>query len=140
MLLMESLGLCNLRAEATPTAGLAHWPPGVLESQPQPPPDPTGIWTARAAAVFHAGKMAELLYAGATWTGPVWYGDQADYKAADTMLSRAFGHQASGAHAFAQRVGLHVLWRQWPRVQQIAAHLVAHGTWSSSDTPITPNL
>lgn len=141
VVLMESIGLDQLRAEATAISGRAHWPDGVLEATPQPEPDPTGIWAARAAAVFHAGRMAELLHTGAPWTGPVWYGAQVDFTVADAMLAPAFGRHASGAHAFAQRVALHVLWRHWPRVQQIAAHLVAHGKWQSSDTPrATPKI
>lgn len=138
VVLMESIGLDQLRAEATANAGRAHWPEGVLESTPQPEPDPTGVLAARAAAVFHAGRMAEQLHQGRPWCGPLWYGDQVDFQVADKMLTPAFGRHASGAHAFAQRVALHVLARHWPRVQQIAAHLIAHGRWQSSDTPRPP--
>lgn len=141
VVLMESLGLDQLSAEATDNAGRAYWPEGVLESTPQPEPDPTGVWAARAAAVFHAGRMAEQLHQGRPWTGPIWAGADVDFQLADNMLAPAFGRHASGAHAFAQRVALHVLARHWPRVQQIAEHLVQHGKWQSSDTPrATPQI
>lgn len=136
--LMEWLGLTGLKAEVSSTSGLAHWPPGVFESLPPPEPDPTGIWRATAASVYHAGVMAEMLHEGAAWSGPIWYADQTDYLRADDMLFATFGRHASGAHAFAQKVALNVLADRWDRVQEVAAHLVVHGAWHSE--PVTSSL
>jgi hypothetical protein len=138
IVLMEWLGLTDgLTAEATPTAGLAHWPAGAFDALPAQTPDPTGVLVATAAAVYHAGLMAELMQAGTTWTGPIFYPAQTDYQRADEMLRGTFGRHASGAHAFAQRVALNVLASRWSRVQEIGSHLVNKGVWHSSPTPPT---
>ena len=138
IVLMEWLGLTDgLTAEATPTAGLAHWPAGAFDALPAQTPDPTGVLAATAAAVYHAGLMAEMMQAGSTWAGPIFYPAQTDYQRADDMLGGTFGRHASGAHAFAQRVALSVLASRWSHVQEIAAHLVDKGVWHSNPTPLT---
>lgn len=134
---MEWLGLTEIKAEATPVSGLTHWPLGVFESLPQPAPDPSGIYAATAAAVYHAGVIAELLQMGTTWRGPIFYPEQSDYAKADDMLRETFGRHASGAHAFAQKVALNVLIDRWERVLEVAAHLIEHGVWRS-ETATTP--
>lgn len=138
IVLMEWIGLTDgLTAEATPTAGLAHWPAGAFDALPAQTPDPTGVLAATAAAVYHAGLMAEMMQAGITWTSPIFYPAQTDYVRADDMLRSIFGRHASGAHAFAQKVALNVLASRWSRVQEIASHLVNKGVWHSSPTPST---
>ncbi len=84
IVLMELLGMgAGLRAEIGEDRGAAHWPPGAFDSLAKPQPDPSGIWAATAASVHHAGLMAELLYAGTPWSGPIFYADQTDYLRAD---------------------------------------------------------
>lgn len=62
VVLMEWLGLEDVRAEATAIGGLAHMPTSFLETPlPDPPPDESGILAATAAAVCHAGVMAEQI-------------------------------------------------------------------------------
>jgi hypothetical protein len=138
--IMEWLGLNGLKAEATATSGQAHWPPGLFDSLPPAEPDPTGIYAAMAASVYHAGLMAELLHTGDAWRGPIFYPEQTDYLRADDMLTARFGRHASGAHAFAQRVALNLLSARWARVRAIAEHLVEHGIWQSDTTDPTPTL
>lgn len=144
--LMEWLGLgVGLKAEITAAGGVAHWPPDTFKSLGEPEPDPSGIWSATAASVYHAGIVAELLHEGTTWCGPIHYPEQTDYLRADDMLKPTFGRHASGAHAFAQKVALNVLTDRWDRVQQIAAHLVEHGQWqfeppATTKKPILQNL
>jgi hypothetical protein len=110
--------------------GAAHWP--ALESfahLPAEPLDESGELGATAAAVFHAGVMAELLAFGLPWVGPIHYPLATDYTSANDMLRGRFGNHASGAHAFAQRVALHVLSGRWAEVVAVAAELEATGTW-----------
>lgn len=140
IVLMELMGLTGLKAEATPTSGLAHWPQGVFDSMPDPEPDPSGIFAATAAAVFHAGLIAELLHKGVPWKGPIFYPEQSDYIRADDMLRGVFGRHASGAHAFAQKTALNVLIARWTRVQEVASHLVKHGVWYSDSAGETTNF
>ena len=56
-----------------------------------------------------------------------------DYISADNMLLKRFGCHSSVAHAFAQKVALNVLGARCARVQEVAAHLVAHGSWQSGN-------
>lgn len=124
------LGLnAGLKAEISAAGGVAHWPENTFKSIGEPEPDPSGVWAATAASVFHAGAIAELLHEGATWRGPIFYPEQSDYTCSNEMLRPVFGNHASGAHAFAQKVALNVLTDRWDRVQEIAAHLVEHGQW-----------
>lgn len=136
VVMMEWIGMTGLSATATPTSGQANFPID-LQNLPDPGPDTTGELAATAAWIFHGGMMAEFLHAGIEWTGPVFYPKQLDYTNADKMLLTRFGRHSSAAHAFAQKVALHVLHARWARVQDIAADLVVHGSWQS-ESPFPP--
>ncbi len=129
VVLLEWIGLTGATATATPSSGRCIMPT-VPASCPDPGDDLTGELAATAASVFHAGAMAELLYLGVQWTGPLYYPKQVDFQRADDMLLQRFGRLSSAGHGFAQRVALHVLSEQWPRVRQIADTLVLHGAWT----------
>ena len=138
IIVMKWVGL--LPPEATITAtddgrvtGEAHWPARETFAQlPDPSPDETGVLAATAAAVFHAGLAAELIESGMPWAGPIHYADASDYQRAEEMLRPAFGCHASGAHAYAQQVALHVLQVQWDAVEVVAAELLRSGRWRAS--------
>lgn len=139
VVMMEWIGMTGLSATATPTSGQAHFPID-LHNLPDPGPDATGQLAATAASIFHGGMMAELLFAGIEWVGPIWYPKQLDHIRAEKMLLTRFGRHSSAAHAFAQKVALHVLHARRARVQEIAAHLVAYGSWQSeSPVPFISN-
>lgn len=135
IVLMQWVGL--LPPEATIAAtddgrvtGEAHWPaPETFAQLPDPGPDESGVLAATAAAVFHAGIVAELIESGAPWAGPIHYADATDYQRADEMLRPAFGRHASGAHAYSQQVALHVLLAQWADVEAVAGELLRTGRW-----------
>jgi hypothetical protein len=132
VVLMEWLGLEDVRAEATATGGKAHMPPSFLKATRQDPfPDESGILAATAAAVCHAGVVAEQIRSGQPWRGPIHYPDQDDFKTAEAMLQPRFGRTSSAGHGYAQRVARHVLELHWERVQKIAAALIEHGHWSA---------
>ena len=131
VVLMEWLGLEDVRAEATATGGVAHMPPGLVDSLSDPSEDESGILAATAAALFHAGVVAEMINRAEPWAGPIYYPDQDDFKRADAMLQVRFGRLSSAAHGYAQRVARHVLEQRWERVQEIAAALVERGEWSA---------
>lgn len=103
-----------------------------------PPPDPSGELAASAAAVFHAGVMAELIDAGHPWTGPIFYPEASDFLQANDMLRQAFGNNCSGAHAYSQQVALHVLSNRWPEVEEIAAELLRSGEWRATAEKVLP--
>lgn len=130
IVLFEWLGLDGIKATASPTSGRAFFPE-VFPPLPDCPPDNSGELAATAAAVFHAGVIAELLHSGHAWKGPIHYAKHRDFQQADDMLKPRFGRHASGAHSFAQRVALHVLSERWQRVQEVAAHLIEYGHWHS---------
>lgn len=91
---------------------------------------PGDLHIAIAAAAFHAGLMAELLAHGLPWVQPI-HQPSDDHRRAEELLQPCFGAHASGAHAFAQRVALHVLSERWCEVRAIAAELHARGEWAS---------
>ncbi|OJV66301.1 MAG: hypothetical protein BGO35_07955 [Burkholderiales bacterium 64-34] len=126
VVMLEWLGLGSPRATASATKGLTY-----LHNDrvvPRLSADPTGKLAAVAAAAFHAGLMAELLHMGQRWCAPIYRNDD-DQHRADILLREVFGLHASGAHAFSQRVALHVLSHRWSRVQEIAAVLICKGEW-----------
>lgn len=129
---MRWFGLEPAKATATPTSGLCHFPT-LPERTCELDPDPSGEIAATASAVFEGGAMAELLYLGIPWTGPLFHAEQPDYRHAEDFLRPAFGAHSSAGHGFAQRVALHVLQSRWAEVQEIARHLVVHGEWRSSE-------
>ena len=135
IVLMQWVGLLPPAATITATSdgrvtGEAHWPARETFAQlPDPGPDESGVLAATAAAVFHAGIAAELIESGAPWAGPIHYPDATDYQRAAEMLRPAFGCHASGAHAYARQVALHVLQLRWADVQVVAAELLRTGCW-----------
>ena len=127
VVLLEWLGIGAVAATATHSEGLTHLPD--VPSESPAAPDPTGEATAAAAAVFHAGTVAELLHAGARWAGPIFRPVTDDHRKAEALLSPVFGCHSSGAHAYAQLVAVHVLAGRWKRVTQIAHCLIERGEW-----------
>lgn len=127
--LLEWLGLTGVTATATATKGLCTMPPGSLENLPDPPPDHDGRLAATAASIFHGGIVAELIYLGIPWRGPIYCPKQVDYQRADDMLCERFGRHSSAGHGYAQQVAMHILASRWDRVQHIAGVLVERGVW-----------
>ena len=137
VVLLEWVGLDGATASATSTSGLCLMP-ALPADRPDPGEDATGELAATAASIYHAGAMAELIYLGVKRTGPLFYPAQVDYQRAEAMLLPRFGSHSSAGHGFAQRVALHVLASQWPRVQKIARCLVKTGKWPSKNTKKDP--
>ena len=137
IVVMQWVGLLPPEAAVATTddgrvTGAAHWPARETFAQlPDPGPDESGVLAATAAAVFHAGVVAELIECGTPWAGPIHYPGATDFQRADEMLRPAFGCHASGAHAYAQQVALHVLQVRWADVEVVAAELVRTGRWSA---------
>jgi hypothetical protein len=133
----EYLDCGNISAEVSPTGGIAR----LLDIKPggARPHDPDGSVAATVAAAFHAGLMAEILLNGVLWTGPIFYLRDKDYLDADFALLEVFGRHASGAHAFAQQLALHVLSLRWQRVQEVADTLISCGkfqSWTGDEEPL----
>ncbi len=106
--------------------GRAHMP---LQPAPQlPAPVRDDLSAAVAASAFHAGLMAELIAHGLRWEHVIHKLDS-DFRCAEELLAPCFGSHASGAHAFAQRVALHVLSNRWSEVCRIAEVLATDGEW-----------
>lgn len=134
VIVMRWMGLPSpgafINAEGPVMRGEAAWPArSFWAAIPDPPADETGALAATCAAVYHAGVMAEFLQAGVRWAGPVHYPAATDYQRADDMLRPSFGSHASGAHAFAQQLALHVLCSLWGDVVEIADQLKATSQW-----------
>lgn len=135
---LEWLGIFGTSATATPTSGLTHLPEIQNPQRPEPE-DASGEITAQAAAAFHAGLMAEMLYARDKWTAPIRYPAHDDFCRADDLLSTKFGRHSSAAHAYSQCFALRILASRWERVRQIAGQLILSGTWDESGKlPINP--
>ncbi len=100
-----------------------------------PPVDSSdsGEVSATAAAACHAGLMGEMLFTGVPWLGPVFYPSYPDYQTADEILMARFGRHSSAAHAFSQRLALHVLSAQWDRVREVADRLIVNGCWAPGE-------
>lgn len=135
VVLMRWIGLespaATIAVDDAGAHGLAHWPDRQFFADlPDKPHDADGRLAATAAAVYHAGIVAELLDAGTHWAGPVHYPLETDYLQADDMLRERFGRHASGAHGYAQQVALHVLSARWAEVEEIACQLEASGAWA----------
>lgn len=127
---MSEFGLQCPKAVATATGGSASWPTELPDTPDQPAPDPRAAeLSATAAAVYASGSMAELLYLGIPWTGPLHYPHQPDYQMSERMLKPSFGAHSSAGHAFAQRAALSILQSRWGEVQAIAAVLIERGEW-----------
>ncbi|MDD2917437.1 hypothetical protein [Rhodoferax sp.] len=131
IVMFEWLGFSESNATITPTGGLAYFGtnPGRATVGPL---DESSEITAMAASLFHGGVIAELIFAGGVWTGPLFYPWASDYQRANDMLRADFGNHSSAGHAFAQRTALNILSERWPRVHEIAKHLVRHGVWPAS--------
>lgn len=125
---MPSPGATITTNEAGAT-GEALWPDReFFAGLPDPQADESGTLAATAAGLFHAGVVAEAIAAGVELVGPIHY-QGTDYAQADEMLSERFGHHASGAHFYAQRVALHALASMWGDVELIAGALMQSGHW-----------
>lgn len=133
VIFLEWLGITNVKATNRHSSGDVCLSPTLFEVIPVVPRDPDGLLTATAAAMFHAGLAAELLLTDTPWTGPIFYPEQNDYVRADALLCESFGRNASGAHAFAQQLAMHVLSHRWPRVQEIANVLITSNAFQSED-------
>ncbi|CAM5321424.1 hypothetical protein [Thauera mechernichensis] len=129
--LMEWAGLTPTAASATERTGLAEW--DLSEIADAIPADyDRPLAAAQAAAVLHAGIVAELIHAGLPWRGVLYRPRSQDWKTACLLLAPHFGIGLAG-HGFAQRTAHAVLTHRWPRVQEIAAALIERGTWKPED-------
>lgn len=127
VLLMEWCGLTPTKASATDRAGLAEWDLSEIEAD-APADYDRPLAAAQAAAVLHAGVVAELIHAGLPWRGVLYRPRSQDWKLAAQLLAPHFGAGLAG-HGFSQRTAHAVLTHHWPRVQEIAAELIERGTW-----------
>lgn len=132
IVLMEWCGLTPTGATATERAGLAEWDLTEIDADDDQVAHDRPLAAAQAAAVMHAGIVAELVHAGLPWTGVLVRERSQDWKTACLLLSPHFGHGLAG-HGYAQRTAHAVVTHHWPRVQQIAARLIATGKWSPDD-------
>ena len=132
VVLMEWCGLTPTGASATEREGLARWDLSEIEADDDQVAYDRPLAAAQAAAVMHAGIVAELIHAGLPWTGVLYRPRSQDWKLACLLLAPHFGAGLAG-HGFAQRVALGVLTHHWPRVQEIAAELIERGTWRPED-------
>ncbi len=133
VVVMRWVGLPSAGASITSTSegttGEAAWPEKRFFAElPDAPDDDDGRLAASAASVFHAGVVAELIDDGGKLTGPITYCGT-DYTRADEMLRERFGHHASGAHYYSQRVAECVLRERWAEVEAIASQLLSTGRW-----------
>jgi hypothetical protein len=132
VVLMEWAGVIPTEATATERQGIARFDAAQFEDET----DSTGydrpLAAAQAAAMFHAGIVAELIYTGTAWRGITVRERSDDWLKARQILAPHFGHGLAG-HGYSQRVALAVLTRDWPRVQQIATRLIEAGTWTPNE-------
>jgi hypothetical protein len=131
IVLMEWCGLTPICASATERGGLAQWDLDVTADATADDYD-RPLAAAQAAAVMHAGIVAELIHAGLPWTGVLYRPRSQDWKLAAQLLAPHFGIGLAG-HGFSQRTAHAVLTHHWPRVQEITAELIERGTWSPDD-------
>ena len=129
----EWLGLQVTSTTATPTHGLMSWTADFSAAAAAPPPDPDDqrVLLGTAVSLLHAGVVAERLAAGLPLDCALYYPDQVDFQAAETMLKPTFGAMSSAAHGYAQRVAAHVLHGRWDRVREVAKVLIERGQWAS---------
>ncbi|HRP23623.1 MAG TPA: hypothetical protein PLF79_08675 [Thauera sp.] len=140
VVLMEWVGITPTGASATERGGLAHW--DLTEIADATPVDyDRPLAAAQAAAVMHAGIVAELIHAGLPWAGVLYRPRSQDWQLAAQLLAPHFGVSLAG-HGLSQKTAHAVLTHHWPRVQQIAAELIERGTWrpgySSPEPSTTP--
>ncbi|WP_449191874.1 hypothetical protein [Thauera sp.] len=128
IVMMAWAGLTPTKASATDRAGLAEWDLSEIEADEAPTGYDRGVAAAQAAAVLHAGVVAELIHAGLPWRGVLYRPRSQDWKTACLLLAPHFGNGLAG-HGFAQRTAHAVLTHRWARVQEIAAELIERGTW-----------
>lgn len=134
VILMRSFGLESPKATIVANEkgwhGEALFPDREALTHPDAtPPEQAAAVAPIAAAMFHAGVIAEMIDSATPWTGPIYYPSASDFQMANEMLRPAFGNLASGAHAFAQRVALHLLAAAWAEVEAITDELMRTGTW-----------
>ncbi len=129
IVMMEWAGLVPLDATATSEGGAARFDPAQVPVDTRHQAYNRPLAAAQAASVFHAGIMAELIYAGLTWQGLTVRLNSDDWSKACAMLKPHFGTSGAAGHGYAQRLALAVLTGNADRLNQIAAQLVAHGEW-----------
>ena len=129
---MEWCGLTPTGASATEREGLAEWDLSEIEPDDDHVAHDRPLAAAQAAAVMHAGIIAELIHAGLPWCGVLIRERSQDWKTACLLLAPHFGAGLAG-HGFSQRTAHAVLTHHWPRVQHIAAELIERGTWRPKD-------
>lgn len=134
VVVMRAFGLespsATIEANEQGWHGEAHFPDRPALNHPGATPTEQAAAVAPiAAAMFHAGVIAEMIDSATPWSGPIYYPSASDFQMANEMLRPAFGNLASGAHAFAQRVALHLLAAAWAEVEAIADELLRTGTW-----------
>lgn len=125
-------------AEAFGWNGVSAWQDGergeCVTAPADPQASPPAFSPAQAAllAVYpHAGLVAEQIFSGRAWAGPIGVFESVDFAQAEALLAPHFGLKNSGAHYYAQRYAANILAARWGRAREIAAHLEKHGTWQS---------
>lgn len=83
-----------------------------------------------AAAIAHAGAMAELSISGEAWSAPIRHAHSLDWATADRDLEGSTS--MSGAHAVAQKVALILLEIYWDRVREVAKALYDTGRFTGT--------
>lgn len=131
IVLMEWAGLVPLDAIATEEGGMARFDPLQVTSDAEAHEYNRPLAAAQAASVFHAGIVAELIYAGLPWQGLTVRLNSSDWSKAQTLLQPHFGTVGGAGHGYAQRLALAVLTREATRLNEIAVQLVACGEWRS---------
>jgi hypothetical protein len=133
IVLFEWVGLRPTAAEINHQGGTASFCPESVGTGSDRS-DPDGKVSAMAASVLHAGLAAELLFEGIDPSRVLYLRDDDDTEKAGVFLSDHFGPHCTGAHWYAQRFAMHLLSESWPRVSEIANHLLEHGTWKPKPT------
>lgn len=129
VVLLEWVGIAPESARADDCGGEVRFDPGQLDQDAGPTDYDRPLAATHAAACFHAGILAELILTGQRWQGVTIRHKSGDWRKARAILTPHFGNGMAG-HGFSQRVALAVLTARWPRVQEVAGHLIARGTWS----------
>lgn len=131
VVLLEWVGITPTSARADDRGGEVLFNPGELDGDTTPTDYDSPLAAAQAAAIYHAGIVAELILTGQRWQGVTIRHKSGDWQKARVILAPHFGIGLAG-HGFSQRVALAVLTACWPRVQEVADVLIEDGTWTPS--------
>ena len=128
VVLMEWAGVIPSEATASAGNGLARFAPEQFADAPDSVDLNNPTAAAQAAAVYHAGIVAELIFAGLPWQGITVRRSSTDWASAREIMRACFGNGTAG-HGYSQRVAYTVLTNRWSRVRAIAEKLTSDGVW-----------